>query len=119
MKKIETENRVKDIVRQWYDAHDGFHFAVVQSGMGVHGIHDRVGCVPITITPEMVGKRVGLFTTVECKRPGRRNEKDRGMSKHQVIFMENSRKAGGISVCCDGFDDLELLDQEIRALVEG
>ena len=116
MKKLETENHVKDIVRQWCDAHSAFHFAVVQNGMGVHGIHDRIAALPITVTQEMVGKKVGLFVAVECKKPGRRNEPDRGMSKHQVIFMEGVQKAGGVSVCCDGEEDLLVLQYRLQNL---
>ena len=116
MKKIETENHVKDIVRQWFDARDAFNFAVVQNGMGVHGIHDRIAALPITVTPEMVGKRIALFVSVECKKPGRRNEPDRGMSKHQVMFMEGVQKAGGVSVCCDGEEDLLALQCELQRL---
>ena len=54
MKKLVTENHVKGLVQDWYKAHNGYHFAVVQNGMGVHGILDRNGCIPLTITPEMV-----------------------------------------------------------------
>ena len=116
MKKLETENHVKDIVRQWCDAHNAFHFAVVQNGMGVHGIHDRIAALPITITPDMVGKRIALFVSVEAKKPGRRGEPDRGMSKHQVMFMEGVQKAGGVSVCCDGYEDLLALQYELQRL---
>lgn len=116
MKKIETENHVKDIVRQWCDARDAFNFAVVQNGMGVHGIHDRLAALPITITPDMVGKKVAVFLAIECKKPGRRNEPDRGMSKHQVIFMEGVQKAGGVSVCCDGYEDLAVLESHLAVL---
>lgn len=116
MKTLTTENHVKDIVRQWCDAHDAHHFAVVQNGMGVHGIHDRLAALPITITPEMVGKKVALFLAIECKKPGRRNEPDRGMSKHQVIFMEGVKKAGGVSVCCDGYEDLAVLESQLAVL---
>ena len=101
-RKMTTEAHVKDLVRQWCDAHDTFHFAVVQNGMGVHGIHDRLAALPITITPEMVGKKVAVFLAIECKKPGRRNEPDRGMSKHQVILMAGVQKAGGVSVCVAG-----------------
>jgi ribosomal protein S19 len=101
-----TENHVKDIVRQWCDKHGAYHFAVVQSGMGVHGIHDRLMALPVTVTPEMVGKKIGLFVALECKKPGRRGEPDRGMSKHQVLFMEGVKKAGGLSFCVDGHEDL-------------
>ena len=116
MKTPTTENHIKDIVRQWCDAHDAFNFAVVQNGMGVHGIHDRLIALPITVTPEMVGKKIALFVSIEAKRPGRRNEPDRGMSKHQVMFMEGVKKAGGVSVCCDGEEDLLALQYELQRL---
>ena len=112
-----TEVHVKDMVRQWYDAHGAHHYAIVQSGLGVHGLHDRVGTIPIVVTQAMVGKRIGLTVTVESKRPGRRNEKDRGMSKHQVLFKEGVQRAGGVSICCDGQEDLDALEHEIRTLV--
>ena len=117
--KIETENHVKDLVRQWCDKRGAFHFAVVQNGMGVHGIHDRLIALPITISPAMVGKKIALFVSVESKRPGRRNEKDRGMSKHQVLFWEGVTGAGGLSVCCDGQEDLTRLESQIAELIAG
>lgn len=116
MKKCETEGAVKDLVLKWFKQHDGFSYAPVQNGLGVHGVHDRVGAIPITVTPEMVGKKVGLFVSIECKKPGRRNEPDRGMSKHQVMFMEGVKKAGGVSVCCDGEEDLLALQCELQRL---
>jgi hypothetical protein len=116
VKKIETENHVKDITRQWFDKRDAFHFAVVQNGMGVHGIHDRLAAVPIVVTQEMVGKKIALFVSVECKKPGRRGERYRGMSKHQVMFLEGVREAGGLSKCVDGYEDLEVLEHMIYEL---
>lgn len=112
-----TENHVKDMVRQWCDKQGAFHFAVVQNGMGVHGIHDRLIALPLTVTPAMVGKKIGLFVSVEAKKPGRRNEKDRGMSKHQVLFKEGVRRVGGLSICCDGQEDLAALEHDILTLV--
>ena len=111
-----TENHIKDMVRQWFDAHDAHHYAVVQSGLGVHGLHDRIGTVPVVVTQAMVGKRIGLTVTVEAKRPGRRNEPDRGMSKHQVLFWDGVTGAGGLSVCCDGQEDLDRLDKQLSEL---
>lgn len=112
-----TEDRVKDLVRQWCDEQGAFHFAVVQNGMGVHGIHDRLIAMPVTVTPAMVGKKIALFVSVESKRPGRRNEPNRGMSKHQVLFWEGVTGAGGLSVCCDGQEDLDRLTTQIAELV--
>ena len=116
MKKLETENHVKDITRQWFDKRNAYHFAVVQNGMGVHGIHDRLAALPVVVTQEMVGKTIGLFVSVECKKPGRRGEHDRGMSKHQVMFLEGVRAAGGLSKCVDGYEDLEMLEKMIADL---
>lgn len=110
MRKITTENHVKALVREWYEARHGWRFSPIQNGMGVHGIHDSVGGVPVVVTPEMVGKTVNLAVTIEAKRPGRRGEKDGGMSKHQVLFQEAVRAAGGVSICCDSEEDLRLLD---------
>ena len=112
-----TENAVKDLVRQWCDAKSAFHFAVVQSGLGVHGIHDRLIALPLTVTQAMVGKKIALFASVESKRPGRRGEKDRGMSKHQVLFWEGVTGAGGLSICCDGQEDLDRLEVQIAELM--
>lgn len=116
-RKIETENHVKALVKEWYERRSAWSYAPIQNGMGEHGIHDRVGCVPITVTPEMVGKRVGLCVTVESKKPGRRGEPRRGMSVHQQLQMEAVRAAGGLSICCDGEEDLLNLDLELNALL--
>ena len=116
MKEIETEGAVKDLVIKWFRQRNGFSYAPVQNGLGVHGVHDRVGLIPVVITPDMVGKRVGLFVSIECKKPGRRGEDDRGMSKHQVLFMEAVHKAAGLSICCDGEDDLRALEYQIEDL---
>lgn len=116
MKNLETENHVKDVVRQWCDRRDAFNFAVVQTALGVHGIHDRIAALPVVITPAMVGKKIGVFLSIEAKRPGRRGELRRGMSAHQEEFMEGVLKAGGLSICCDGYDDLAALEATIRDL---
>lgn len=111
-----TEDDVKDLVKEWYGARAAWHYAPIQNGMGVHGIHDRVGCVPIVVTPQMVGKRIGLFVSVESKRPGRRGEKDRGMSAHQRDHMNDINAAGGVAICCDGAEDLADLDRRLSDL---
>lgn len=113
-KKLETETHVKDLVKDWYDDRAAWHYAPIQNGMGVHGIHDRIGCVPIIITPDMVGKRIGMFVSIESKAPGRRGEKDRGMSKHQKDHLREIVAAGGLSICCDGPEDLADLDLWIK-----
>ena len=101
-----TEDDVKDLLKDWFDKRNAWSYAPIQNGMGVHGIHDRVGCMPVTITPDMVGKTVGFFVSVEAKRPGRRGEKDRGCSKHQQLNLIGILEAKGVSFVCDGEEDL-------------
>lgn len=108
-----TEGDVKELVKAWFKARGGWSYAPIQNGLGEHGIHDRVGCIPLVITQAMVGKRIGLTVTVESKEPGRRNEERRGMSKHQQLQMEAALAAGGFSICCDGGEDLERLDYNL------
>lgn len=112
-----TENDVKELVKDWYDDLKAWHYAPVQTALGVHGIHDRIGCVPVVVTPEMVGKKIGLYVSVEAKRPGRRGEKRRGMSTHQELNLTDTVAAGGLSICCDGAEDLTGLDRQLYNLI--
>lgn len=79
----------------------------VQTGYGESGIPDFIGCVPTLITPDMVGKTVGLFVAVETKKPGRRNEKDRGCTVNQRDNLIGIVAAGGIGIVCDSQEDME------------
>lgn len=101
----QTENDVKALVKDWFEG--GWSYAPIQTGMGEHGIPDRIGCLPIVIAPEDVGKMFGLFVAVECKRPGRRGEKDRGCTKNQVSNIESIVDAGGVAFVCDRKEDLD------------
>ena len=40
-------------------------------GFGPSGVPDRIVCRPVLVTPEMVGRRFGLFTGLEIKREGK------------------------------------------------
>ncbi len=115
--KIETETHVKGHAKAWYDELQAWSYAPIQNGMGEHGIHDRVGCVPVVVTQEMVGKKIGLFVSVESKKPGRRGERRRGMSVHQQDMLDDVRAAGGLSICCDGLEDLQALNTELYRLI--
>lgn len=114
-----TENDVKAIVKRWFDKLTAWSYAPIQNGMGVHGIPDRVGCVPIVITQEMVGKTVGLFVAVEAKKPGRRGEENAGATGLQVSQLRGILAAGGLSALVDCEDDLEVLEHYIRHTQSG
>ena len=55
------------------------------------GSSDLIGWVPVTITPDMVGRQIAVFTGVEVKTlTGKAQE-------NQKIFRNNVRRAGGIA----------------------
>ena len=118
-KNPDCENDVKALVKDWFDARNAWHYAPIQNGLGVHGIPDRVGCLPVKVTQEMVGKWVGLFVAVEAKAPGRRGEKNRGMSTHQYNHGIDINKASGFAIVCDGAEDLDHLNRMLEALQNG
>lgn len=119
VKELKSENDVKDSIKQWLDRRNAWSYAPIQNGMGVIGIHDRIACLPVTVTEAMVGKRIGLFLSIEAKAPGRRGEDDRGLSKHQRRHMNAIHMAKGISLVCDGLEDLGELEQLLDRLQWG
>lgn len=56
------------------------------------GTSDLLGWTTVEITPEMVGKRVAIFTALECKESGGGHQRD-----EQINFIERVRAAGGIA----------------------
>lgn len=57
------------------------------------GSHDLIGITAIRITPEMVGTYVGVFTSIEMKRPGEHVKPDSPQAK----WMDMVRQYGGIT----------------------
>lgn len=115
-KLIETENDVKALVKKVFDQARAWSYAPIQTGMGVHGVPDRIACVPVTITPEMVGSTVGLFVAVEAKRPARRGTKLGGATGAQVNIMREIIDAGGVAMLADGKADADFLESVIKTL---
>lgn len=57
---------------------------------------DLIGVVPVTITPEMVGRTVGLFAAVECKKSDWHITPGDARAQAQLRFIELVRSVGGI-----------------------
>ena len=74
------------------------------SGDTVPGLADLTGWTDVTITPEMVGRRVPVFTVVETKATGGGRKRDA-----QINFVQQVQKAGGIA----GFAESEAQAHEI------
>jgi hypothetical protein len=119
LKLEQSENDVKKLVKRWYDLRGAWSYAPIQTGMGEHGIPDRIGCVPVKITPEMVGMTVGVFVAVEAKKPGRRGEARGGMTPAQRNQVVEINEAHGIGALVDGFQDLFTLGDTLNSLRTG
>jgi hypothetical protein len=74
----------------------------VQFGLA-RGSADLIGFRTITITPEMVGQRVAVFTSIEVKTPTGR------LSPDQSNWLGLVRGAGGIAGVARSVDDANKL----------
>ena len=64
---------------------------VIRYGVGNPGGSDLICCVPVTITPDMVGQKIGVFAAPEIKTSTGKLRKD------QVTFQQAVLNAGGIA----------------------
>lgn len=65
------------------------------------GSSDLIGWYAVEITPEMVGKKLAVFTAVEVKTPTGR------LTKEQVNFLEAVKSAGGIAFVARSVEEAE------------
>lgn len=65
------------------------------------GSADLIGYSTVTITPEMVGQQVAVFTAVEVKAA------DGRLTAQQKAWLEHVRAAGGRAGVARGIDDAE------------
>ncbi len=86
------EGRVKKRVNKVLSTYGVWYFTPVSNGMGKHGIPDKICCVPVVVTAKMVGKKVGLFMSIETK------AKTMKPSKLQSIQMSQIKQAGGMAL---------------------
>jgi hypothetical protein len=64
------------------------------------GSSDLIGWTSIEITPEMIGKKIAVFTAFEIK-----TEKGK-VSPEQKIFLENVKNAGGLGKIIRNIEDI-------------
>lgn len=74
----------------------------IKYGLQNPGGHDLIGWKSITITPEMVGKKIAVFASVECK-----NGKSGKPSDEQTAFQNAVIHFGGISGLARSLQDAE------------
>jgi len=75
--------------------------------IGEKGVSDLICCVPITITAEMVGKKIGVFTAIETKKVNDGTAKERKMS--QGNFIKRVKALGGFAGIARSIEDVENL----------
>jgi hypothetical protein len=60
---------VKDVIKEVQKLMPGSsHIIVTTKGWGDSGNPDIIFCAPVKVTQAMVGKQIGLFVGIECKR---------------------------------------------------
>lgn len=64
-----------------------------------NGSSDIIGWTPVVVTPEMVGRRLAIFTAYECKEEAR-------LTAEQQAFLTIVQAAGGLGAVIHGLDDL-------------
>ena len=63
--------------------------------VGVPGMSDLIGWRSVTVTQDMVGKRVAIYCALEIKSPGHSTKKDR--LEKQLAFIATVKEHGGIA----------------------
>lgn len=67
------------------------------------GSGDLIGWRSVVITPDMVGRHIAQFMSIEVKTP-------KGVVRpEQLVWADNVRKAGGIAVIARSVDDVKFL----------
>ena len=77
----------------------------------VQGSSDLIGWTTVTVTPDMVGRKLALFTAIEVKtKTGR-------VSESQTNFINRVREAGGLAGVARSVEDArKILNDSIRDL---
>jgi len=74
------------------------NYRIFHAGL-MKGSSDLIGWKTQTITPDMVGKKIAIFTAVEVKTPTGKP------TDEQLIFIKNVNDAGGIATIMRSPDD--------------
>ena len=64
------------------------------------GSADLIGWTPVTVTPDMVGRTLAVFTSIEAKAPGGR------VQENQLAWLDAVLAAGGIAGIARSAEDV-------------
>ena len=85
------EGKLKDKVKLWLKAHGAWYYMPVQTGYGVTGVPDFVGCLD------------GRMFGIETKAPGKRAN----TTPNQDRVIKQIKDSGGIAAVVDDVSQLE------------
>lgn len=86
------ESYEKQAIKKFLDNISAWHFSPFMAGMGKSGVPDIVACYPLTITQDMVGMCIGVFTGIEVKRDGKEP------TALQECRIADIQRAGGVGI---------------------
>lgn len=89
------------------------HFIPIKYGL-VPGSSDLIGFKTVRITPEMVGKEVAVFVSLEVKTPKRRLI----VPDPQIIWLNNVKNYGGIAEVVTSIEEAEIAIETFRPVQE-
>ncbi len=102
-----TEQKKQKRIRDFIKAIGGWSAKVIQASDS--GCPDILACVPVEVTPDMVGKKIGVFVAPEVK-------KKEGLegSELQELRIEEINNAKGIAgVCVEPADLSEMIFDKV------
>lgn len=73
--------------------------------IGENGVSDLICCVPVVVTADMVGQRIGVFTAIETKKQNDSTAKARKIS--QGNFIARVKALGGFAGIARSVEDVE------------
>ena len=109
---VQAETRLQNEIRLWVSSRCRFvtlwrnstgalrdeRGRLIQFGLSP-GSSDLIGIREVTITPEMVGQKIGQFVALEIKTPTGRAKAD------QHTFLDHVRDRGGLAAIVRSIDD--------------
>lgn len=82
------EGYEKDDIKKYLTSIGAWFFLPLTAGYGKSGVSDIIACIPITITPDMVGQTIGAFVAMEVKREGKEPTaiQDRRINEVRAVY---------------------------------
>lgn len=98
---MSQEANVKQWVRKYLLDINAYTFMPVQMGYG-RATLDFLACVPVVITPDMVGRTFGAFVAIETKSTGKV-----ATARQNLISAEMMKAGATVVIPCYGVEDVQ------------